>query len=81
MTTSVLDGVPGLGPSRRAALLERFGTVSALRAADVAALCEVPGIGASTAAAIRTALGADARPDDVTDSDGAEETGPEDDAR
>ena len=33
MTASVLDDVPGLGPSRRAALTEAFPTVSALRKA------------------------------------------------
>ena len=81
MTTSVLDGVAGLGPARRAALLERFGTVSALRAASVEELCGVPGIGPGTAEAIRTALGADAAPADVTDSDGAADPGPESDTR
>lgn len=81
MTTSVLDGVAGLGPARRAALLERFGTVSALRAASVEDLCGVPGIGAATAEAIRTALGADARAGDVTDSDGAADAGLESDTR
>ena len=35
MTTSVLDGVPGLGPARRTALLKHFGSVKKLRAADV----------------------------------------------
>src|SRR5699024_1513167 len=34
MTASVLDDVPGLGPTRRAALVETFPTVSALRAAS-----------------------------------------------
>ena len=31
MTTSLLDGIPGLGPTRRGRLLERFGTVRAIR--------------------------------------------------
>ncbi|MGI9586939.1 MAG: excinuclease ABC subunit UvrC, partial [Dietzia maris] len=39
MTASVLDDVPGLGPTRRAALVETFPTVSALRAASTDELC------------------------------------------
>lgn len=34
MTTSLLDGIPGLGPTRRGRLLERFGTVRAIRNAS-----------------------------------------------
>lgn len=68
MTTSVLDDVPGLGPARRAALLEKFRTVSALRAASVDDLCTVPGVGPAVAAAIRTTLGGDAPRPDVEDS-------------
>jgi excinuclease ABC subunit C len=56
MTTSVLDGVAGLGPVRQAALLERFGSVRKLAKADVDEICEVPGIGPATAAAILDAL-------------------------
>ncbi|MBB0991587.1 excinuclease ABC subunit UvrC, partial [Dietzia sp. SLG510A3-30A2] len=41
MTASVLDDVPGLGPTRRAALVETFPTVSALRAASADELCAV----------------------------------------
>ena len=35
MTASALDGVPGLGPARKQALLKHFGSVRKLRAADV----------------------------------------------
>ncbi len=35
MTTSQLDGIPGLGASRQKALLRHFGSVKRLRAADV----------------------------------------------
>ncbi len=42
---SVLDDFPGLGPRRRAALLEHFGTIEKLRAASAAAICDVEGIG------------------------------------
>jgi excinuclease ABC subunit C len=59
MTTSALDGVPGLGATRRKALLTHFGSVKRLRAADVDALLAVPGIGRRTAEAIVAALVAD----------------------
>ncbi len=80
MTTSVLDDVPGLGPARRAALVETFPTVSALRSASSAELCRVQGIGPGVAAAIRAALGsaepgADASAEDVGDSQGPSDEG------
>jgi excinuclease ABC subunit C len=56
MTASALDGVPGLGETRRKALLRHFGSVRRLRAADVDEITEVPGIGRRTAAAIVSAL-------------------------
>jgi excinuclease ABC subunit C len=59
MTASVLDGIPGLGPSRRAALLARFGSVKRLRAATPEDLQEVAGIGPSLATAIVVALARD----------------------
>ncbi len=59
MTASVLDGIPGLGPSRRAALLARFGSVKRLRAATPEEIQEVPGIGPSLATAIVVALARD----------------------
>ncbi|MFM1851763.1 MAG: hypothetical protein RIS54_1447 [Verrucomicrobiota bacterium] len=42
---SVLDDIPGLGPKRKAALLEHFGGIDRLRAASPVDLCAVPGIG------------------------------------
>ena len=59
MTVSALDGVPGLGETRRKALLTRFGSLKRLRAASAAELAEVPGIGPRTAAAIVSALAGD----------------------
>ena len=56
MTVSVLDSVPGLGPARIAALIERFGSVANLRAADEAEIAAVRGMGPATAAAVRVAL-------------------------
>ncbi len=40
-TRSALDGIPGVGPKRREALRKRFGTIKAIREADVEALAEV----------------------------------------
>ncbi len=58
MTASALDGVPGLGATRRKALLRRFGSVKRLRAASVEQIAEVPGIGRRTAEAVHAALAA-----------------------
>ena len=61
MTTSALDDVPGLGPSRRRALLKHFGSVRKLRQADAREIAAVPGMGPRTAAAVLAALnGSDA---------------------
>jgi excinuclease ABC subunit C len=56
MTASELDGVPGLGPSRRTALLRHFGSVRKLRAADVDEIAALPGFGRRTAVAVLAAL-------------------------
>jgi len=48
---SVLDDVPGVGPARRKALLRRFGSVEAVRAASLDDLTDTPGL---TAAAARS---------------------------
>ncbi len=47
-----LDAVPGVGPSTRKRLLDRFGTVEAVRAASAAELRTVHGIGEGTASRI-----------------------------
>ncbi|MGH3775029.1 MAG: excinuclease ABC subunit UvrC [Pseudonocardiaceae bacterium] len=57
MTSSELDGVAGLGQTRRTALLKHFGSVRRIRQASVDELTEVPGVGASTARAVLAALG------------------------
>lgn len=51
-TVSALDGIVGLGPAKRKALMKAFGSVRAVTAADEAQLAEVPGIGPTLAAAI-----------------------------
>ncbi|MGI8531499.1 MAG: excinuclease ABC subunit UvrC [Geodermatophilaceae bacterium] len=56
MVESVLDGVPGLGETRRKALLTRFGSLKRLRAATIDDVQEVPGIGRRTAESIVAAL-------------------------
>ncbi|GAA4147978.1 excinuclease ABC subunit UvrC [Actinomadura keratinilytica] len=56
MTASELDGVPGLGPVRRAALLKHFGSVKRLKEATPEQVAEVPGIGLRSAEAILAAL-------------------------
>ncbi len=53
MQLELLQGLPGIGPLRAAQLLDRFGTVAAVMAAEVDDLREVPGIGLRTAEAIR----------------------------
>ena len=60
MTASALDGIPGLGETRRKALLRRFGSLKRLRAARVEEITEVPGIGRRTAEAIVAALASEA---------------------
>jgi excinuclease ABC subunit C len=59
MTGSALDDVPGLGPTRRKALLAHFGSVKKIRAADVDAVAAVPGFGRATAESVVAALAAD----------------------
>ncbi|UVI34462.1 excinuclease ABC subunit UvrC [Brevibacterium spongiae] len=56
MTSSVLDDIPGLGESKRTALLRHFGSVKKVRAASAEEICEVKGIGPSLAAKIVAAL-------------------------
>jgi excinuclease ABC subunit C len=56
LTTSELDDVPGLGPSRRATLLRRFGSVRKLTAASVTEIAAVPGVGLRTAHSVYEAL-------------------------
>ncbi len=45
-----------MGPGRRKALLQHFGSVAAIRAASEAELAQVPGFGPKVAAAVARAL-------------------------
>ncbi|MFK0194575.1 excinuclease ABC subunit UvrC [Kitasatospora sp. NPDC090308] len=56
LTAGELDSVPGLGETRRRALLKHFGSLKKLRAATVDELCEVPGVGRRTAETVAAAL-------------------------
>ncbi len=58
MTGTALDAIPGVGPKRRRALLERFGSVEGLRDAPFEDLAAMPGIGERLAREIRERLGA-----------------------
>jgi excinuclease ABC subunit C len=57
MTASALDGIPGLGVTRRKALLREFGSLKRLGSATADEIVTVPGIGRRTADAIVAALG------------------------
>ncbi|WP_067564515.1 excinuclease ABC subunit UvrC [Nocardia acidivorans] len=59
MTASVLDTVPGLGETRKTALVTHFGSVAKLKEATVEQITEVPGIGVATAKAVLAALHTD----------------------
>ncbi len=56
MLVSLLDDVPGLGDTRRKALMKQFGSLKRLRAASLEELTEVPGIGRRTAEAVMAAV-------------------------
>lgn len=71
MQASALDGIPGLGPARRRALLDRFVTVRAIREAEVEELTDVPGIGPALAQQISTALRSQQAPEATTSADTA----------
>jgi len=45
MVGSVLDEIPGLGAEKKKALLKTFGTIKAVKAADIEELQQAPGIG------------------------------------
>jgi excinuclease ABC subunit C len=58
MTASVLDEVPGLGHTRRTALLKHFGSLKRLASASVDEISAVPGVGRHTAEAVHAVLSA-----------------------
>jgi excinuclease ABC subunit C len=68
---SPLDEVPGVGPTRKKALLKRFGSVARLTRADVAEIARTPGIGPELATAISSHLTGGAPRTQDPDLDGA----------
>lgn len=56
MLESLLDEIEDLGPTRRAALLDRYGSVSAIRKATPEDIAKTPGIGERLAEAISNHL-------------------------
>jgi excinuclease ABC subunit C len=53
---SQLDAIPGIGPTRRRALLRRFGSLDGIRAASAADLLTVPGMTRAAAEAVKAHL-------------------------
>ena len=53
---SVLDGIPGIGPARRTALMKAFGGIEGIRAADREALEALPEMNRKAAEAVYTFL-------------------------
>jgi excinuclease ABC subunit C len=56
MTGSLLDGLPGIGPARKRALLTHFGSPDAILAASREELQAVPGVPAKVARDIHALL-------------------------
>ena len=56
ISESVLDDLPGIGGSRKAALLKQFGSVSRLRSATLEEIQTVPGFGKKSATELKAFL-------------------------
>ncbi len=56
MTVSVLDEVPGVGPTRKRAIMRHFGSMKRLRAANADEIAQVKGVPADVAQAIYDTL-------------------------
>lgn len=65
--TSSLDDIPGVGPKRRNALLQLFGSVQRIRAASVEDIAAVPGFSLQLAEEIKRYLEPAAQEDTVSD--------------
>jgi len=50
---SQLEDIPGVGPARRKALLKSFGSLKAIREADLDTLMQVKGMNRTAAEAVR----------------------------
>jgi excinuclease ABC subunit C len=56
ISESLLDEFPGIGETRKAALLKKFGSIQRLRAATEEQIAEVPGFGGKVAAELKAFL-------------------------
>jgi excinuclease ABC subunit C len=56
ISESILDELPGIGESRKAALLKKFGSVQRLRKASLGEIQQVPGFGKKLAQALKEFL-------------------------
>ncbi len=63
LQSHILQGLPRVGPERAKRLIDHFGSVQAVIAADAEALMQVPGIGAGVAEVIRWAVRDEPAPD------------------
>ncbi|CAB4973426.1 unannotated protein [freshwater metagenome] len=70
MLESLLDEIPTLGTTRISALLEHFGSVSAIRKADESQISQIPGIGEKIAKIIVDFLAQQSAPENVNTSTG-----------
>ena len=70
MLESLLDEIPTLGTARISALLEHFGSVSAIRKADESQISQIPGIGEKIAKVIVDFLAQQSVPESVNTSTG-----------
>ena len=61
ISESLLDEFPGIGETRKQALLRKFGSVQRLRLATVEQIAEVPGFGGKAAAELKAFLEARSR--------------------
>lgn len=59
LTDSTLDSVPGLGQTKKKALLKHFGSLRRIRQASVDEISAVPGFGKHTAEAVHSTLAQD----------------------
>jgi excinuclease ABC subunit C len=62
ISESLLDEFPGIGTTRKAALLQRFGSVQRLKLATLEEIAAVPGFGGEMAAKLKAFLEARSRP-------------------
>jgi excinuclease ABC subunit C len=73
--TSELLSIPGVGPAKRRALLQAFGSVQGVRGATLEQVAALPGFGPGTARRVLTALGVQLASDNPTDPLPAESPG------